>query len=78
MVTKYSVVGLTPGLMAGGRMRAGIFVDGDDNVLLFTKDAGFTEWLHSEVETADNTVGELNRAMLHRLLDAWLDGVEFE
>lgn len=74
----YRIVGLTPGLLDSDRVRAAIYADGNDDVLLFTKDNGFAEWLGSDVKTTAGTVGELNRATMHRLLDAWLDGVEFE
>jgi len=34
--------------------------------------------LHQKCPFPDTEEGRLNRAMLHRLVDAWLDGVEFE
>lgn len=74
----YRIAGLAPGFMDRESVRIGIYADGDDNVLLFTKDRGFAEWLGSDLKTTAGTVGELNRASMHRLLDAWLDGVEFE
>ena len=41
----------------------------------FSADEGFGTWLINPLKTVDgSTVGECNRASLHRRLDAWLDG----
>jgi len=41
----------------------------------FSADEGFKAWLTDPRKTVDgSTVGECNRASLHRRLDAWLDG----
>lgn len=74
----YNITGLAPGFLDSDRVRVGICADGDEYALSLTKGPAFTGWLHSDLETTAGTVGELNRAGMHRLLDAWLDGVEFE
>ena len=41
----------------------------------FSASEGFGTWLTNPLKTVDGlTVGECNRASLHRRLDAWLDG----
>lgn len=59
--------------------------DGDDTTLTLTKGQGFDDWLTDEtrIKLNDGPVGEVpawvqNRTQLHRLVDAWLDGVEFK
>lgn len=78
MSVTYNITGLAPGLLDSDRVRVGISADGDGYVLNLTKGPAFSDWLGSGVRTTAGTVGELNRAGMHRLLDAWLDGVEFE
>jgi hypothetical protein len=39
---------------------------------------GYDLLLRQKCPFPDNEEGGLNRAALHRLVDAWLDGVEFE
>ena len=77
-MTIYRICGLTPGFMDSESVRIGIDADGDEYTLTLTKGRAFAEWLGSDLKTTAGTVGELNRATMHRLLDAWLDGVEFD
>ena len=58
--------------------------DGDDTVLTLTKGDDFQAWLTdgTRIKLNDGPVGEVpawvqNRKKLHELVDAWLDGVEF-
>ena len=57
---------------------------GDDTVLTLMKGDDFQAWLTDEtrIKLNDGPVGEVpawvqNRTKLHALLDAWLDGLEF-
>jgi hypothetical protein len=59
--------------------------DGDETALTLTKGDDFQAWLTDEtrIKLNDGPVGEVpawvqNRTKLHALVDAWLDGVEFE
>jgi hypothetical protein len=58
---------------------------GDGDQLSLKKGDGFAEWMSDEtrVKMDDGPVGEIpmwamNRKTLHAMIDAWLDGVEFE
>ena len=58
---------------------------GDDTVLTMMKGDDFQAWLTDEtrIKLDDGPVGEVpawvqNRTKLHALIDAWLDGVEFD
>jgi hypothetical protein len=59
--------------------------DGDKTTLTLTKGDDFQAWLTDTtgvIKTRDLghevPMGVLNREGLHRLVDAWLDGVEFK
>lgn len=45
---------------------------------LEVKDDGYDLLLHQRSSWPDGEEGERSRATLHALIDAWLDGVEFE
>lgn len=47
----------------------GLYTTGDDEYIAFYKDDKFAEWL---IEP-----NEGNREAMHKMLDAWLDGVEY-
>lgn len=77
-------IGFLTGLMSGsGGMP--LRSDGDEAVLTLTKGDDFQAWLTDEtrIKLFDGPVGEVpawvkNRQKVHELVDAWLDGVEFE
>jgi hypothetical protein len=76
---RYDVTGLCPGFGFNDVLRTGLHTSGDEAELILKKDAGFYEWINDEMSLADGrTVGQANRETMHRLLDAWLDGVEFK
>jgi len=59
--------------------------DGDETTLTLTKGDGFQAWLTDEtrIKLFEGPVGEVpawvkNRQKVHELVDAWLDGVEFD
>jgi hypothetical protein len=59
--------------------------DGDETTLTLTKGDDFRAWLTDEtrIKVFDGPVGEVpawvkNRQKVHELVDAWLDGVEFD
>jgi hypothetical protein len=59
--------------------------DGDGLTLTLTKGDDFHAWLTDEtrIKLIEGPVGEvpawvMNRKKVHELIDAWLDGVEFE
>ena len=65
------------------RFATGFMVPGADRVtqLLDTMDHGREGddlLLRKHAPFPDTQEGRLNRAALHRLVDAWLDGVEFK
>ena len=67
------------GFLNGFEGGIGLRSDGDDGVLTLTKGDVFRRWLTDETTLrGGETVAQKNRATLHRLIDAWLDGVEFE
>ena len=45
---------------------------------LEVKDDGHDLLLHQRAPWPEGEEGERSRAMLHKLIDAWLDGVEFK
>ena len=77
-------IGFLTGLMSGsGGMP--LRSDGDEAVLTLTKGDDFQAWLTDEtgvINTRDLgrevPMGVMNRQKVHELVDAWLDGVEFE
>ena len=59
--------------------------DGDESVLTLKKGDDFQAWLTDEtkIKLFDGPVGEVpawvkNRQKVHELVDAWLDGIEFD
>ena len=76
------------GFMSGfsdGDFSAALAVDGDEATLTLTKGAVFNAWLTEDwrIKLLEGPVGEvpawvMNRKKVHELVDAWLDGVEFE
>lgn len=76
------------GFMSGfftGKGSLPLSSDGDEVVLTLTKGDDFRAWLTDEtrIKLNDGPVGEVpawvqNRKKLHELVDAWLDGVEFD
>lgn len=59
--------------------------DGDDRTLTLKKGDDFQDWLTDDtgvINTRDLghevPMGVMNRQKVHELIDAWLDGVEFE
>lgn len=53
--------------------------DGDDRTLTLKKGDDFQDWLTDKTLLhGGEEMGAKNRATLHKLIDAWLDGVEFE
>ena len=76
-------IGVLTGLMSGsGGMP--LRSVGDEAVLTLTKGDDFQAWLTDEtrIKLFDGPVGEVpawvkNRQKVHELVDAWLDGVEF-
>ena len=80
---RYSI-GFMMGLLTG---KGGLPLssDGDESVLTLKKGDDFQAWLTDEtkIKLFDGPVGEvpawvMNRHKVHELLDAWLDGVEFD
>lgn len=76
---KYPVTFFAP-FMGGQQSVApvGVKVDGDLASITLRRGECFEEWRDSGMVTTEGTVGDMNRAALHRLVDAWLDGVEFD
>jgi hypothetical protein len=67
------------GFLNGFEGGIGLRSDGDDVALTLTKGDVFRRWLtDGALLRGGETVGQKNRESLHRLIDAWLDGVEFE
>ena len=67
------------GFLNGFEGGIGVRSDGDDGVLTLTKGDVFRRWLTDETTLrGGETVAQKNRESLHGLIDAWLDGVEFE
>lgn len=76
------------GFMSGfadGDFSMSLRADGDETKLMLTKGDGFRAWLTDEtrIKLFEGPVGEVpawvkNRQKVHELVDAWLDGVEFE
>jgi len=83
MMAKYDI-----GFMSGfltGKGSLPLRSDGDEMTLTLTKGDDFQRWLTDETGVIDTRdlghevpMGVMNRRSLHRLIDAWLDGVEFE
>ena len=80
---RYSIGFLTGFLTGKGSLP--LKADGDETTLTLTKGDDFQAWLKDEtrIKLDDGPVGEVpawvqNRTKLHALVDAWLDGVEFE
>lgn len=71
-------IGFLSGFMDGDcamPMRA----DGFKEELTFRKGAAFDGWISDDMLLhGGERVGEKNRRALHELLDAWLDGLEYE
>lgn len=76
-MAKYNSIFLVPGLF-DERVGAGLMTDGTDDVLTLTKGEQFGVWLTDKAKTLRGPIGELNRAELHRYIDCWLDGVDYE
>ena len=79
---RYSIGFLTGFLTGEGSLPLSAL--GDDTVLTLMKGDDFQAWLTDEtrIKLNDGPVGEVpawvqNRKKLHELVDAWLDGVEF-
>jgi hypothetical protein len=77
-------VGFLRGFLAGDGSLP-LAADGDETTLVLTKGDDFQAWLTDEtrIKLNDGPVGEVpawvqNRTTLHRLVDAWLDGIEFK
>ena len=79
MAKGYDVTCLCGGFMSDNTLRVGLDVDGDEGELIFKKGGSFERWIADPMKlSGGRTVGEENRHTMHRLLDAWLDGREFE
>lgn len=83
MTAKYSI-GFIHGFFTG-KGSLPLRSDGDDMQLVLTKGDDFEAWRTDEtlVKVFDGPVGEIpirvkNRQKVHELVDAWLDGVEFD
>lgn len=74
----YPVTFFAPGLFDALELRVGVKVDGTPASLVLRRGEAFEEWRDSGVATTEGLVSDMNRAALHRLLDAWIDGVEFD
>ena len=81
---KYSI-GFLTGFFLTGKGSLPLAADGDETALTLTKGDDFRAWLTDEtrIKLNDGPVGEVpqwvqNRKKLHELVDAWLDGVEFD
>lgn len=79
---KYNI-GFLRGFLAGA-VSLPLAAEGDETTLTLTKGGHFQAWLTDEtrIKLNDGPVGEVpawvqNRTKLHALVDAWLDGVEF-
>lgn len=77
---RYSI-GFLQGFEGGDALRG----DGDESVLTLKKGDAFKVWLTDEMRVVldKGPIGEvpawvMNRHKVHELLDAWLDGVEFD
>lgn len=71
---KYSI-----GFLNGFDCGLGLQSDGDDATLTLKKGDVFRRWLTDETRLhGGETVAEKNRRSLHELIDAWLDGLEYE
>jgi hypothetical protein len=74
MVMRYDI-----GFLNGFEGGLGIRSDGDDVTLTLKKGDVFQRWMTDETPLhGGETVCVKNRRSLHALIDAWLDGVEFE
>lgn len=80
---RYSIGFLTGFLTGKGSVP--LTADGDDVTLTLTKGDDFQGWLTDDtgvIATRDLghevPMGVMNRRKLHELIDAWLDGVEFD
>lgn len=76
---KYDVTFFAP-FMASGAYIASVGAEARGGLAVLTLSRGpmFQEWRDSGMMTTEGSVGDLNRASMHALLDAWLDGVEFD
>lgn len=78
---RYDATFYAPGFYDALALRVGVEVTGSLGELRITRAEAFDvfeDWRDSGLATTDGTVGDMNRAALHRLLDAWIDGEEFE
>lgn len=67
------------GFLNGFEGGLGLRSDGDDVTLTLKKGDVFERWLTDEMLLhGGQAVGAKNRESLHALIDAWLDGVEYE
>ncbi len=64
---------------ADGDCEMPVGADGFKEELTFGKGPAFESWISVEMLLhGGERVGEKNRRALHELLDAWLDGLEYE
>lgn len=80
---RYSI-GFMTGFLAGSGS-VPLAADGDEVTLTLKKGDDFQAWLTDETRIVlnDGPVGEVpawvkNRQKVHELVDAWLDGIEFD
>jgi hypothetical protein len=70
------MLGLCPGLSFADALSVGVDIQGDDVTISLEKKGGFADFIGNQMMTTEGSLGDRNRAMLHAILDAWIDGVE--